>query len=188
MTFCPGIRERLLEMASLWLLFTSFSLTPTSCYDEDTRQESLPNTQITSRKTRWVCWATEDTLALWRVEVSMLWHHMCIMGSPVLMKHSTWLKKKYFSKGITRTSLVVQQLRILLPMQGTQVQSLVQEDSSCHGATKSMYRKYWACALDSRSHNCWSLHSLEPALHHKRSHCKKKPRHCNCRGAPAFYN
>ena len=118
MTFWPGIRERLLEMASVWLLFTSFSLTPTSCYDEDTRQESLPNTQITSRKTGWVCWATADTLALWRVEVSMLWHHMCIMGNPVLVKHSTWLKKKYFSKGITRASLVVQQLRILLPMQG----------------------------------------------------------------------
>ena len=33
-------------------------------------------------------------------------------------------------------SLVVQWLRIRLPMQGMWVQSLVQEDSSCHKATK----------------------------------------------------
>ena len=35
-----------------------------------------------------------------------------------------------------RTSLVVHWIRIHLPMQGTRVQSLVQEDSTCHGATK----------------------------------------------------
>ena len=34
------------------------------------------------------------------------------------------------------TSLVVQWLRICLPMQGTWVQSLVQEDPPCQGATK----------------------------------------------------
>ena len=34
------------------------------------------------------------------------------------------------------TSLVVQWLRICLPMQGTLVQSLVQEDPPCRGATK----------------------------------------------------
>ena len=34
------------------------------------------------------------------------------------------------------TSLVVQWLRIRLPMQGTQVQALVREDPTCHGATK----------------------------------------------------
>ena len=34
------------------------------------------------------------------------------------------------------TSLVVQWLRIRLPMQRTRVRSLVQEDPTCHGATK----------------------------------------------------
>ena len=38
----------------------------------------------------------------------------------------------------SRTSLVVQWLRIRLPMQGTQVRVLVQEDPTCHGATKSV--------------------------------------------------
>ena len=37
------------------------------------------------------------------------------------------------------TSLVVQWLRIYLPMQETQVQSLIWEDPTCHGATKSVH-------------------------------------------------
>ena len=35
-------------------------------------------------------------------------------------------------------SLVIQWIRIRLPMQGTQVRSLVQEDSTCLGATKPL--------------------------------------------------
>ena len=50
-------------------------------------------------------------------------------------------------------SLVVQWLRIRLPMQGTRVQSLVWEDPTCHEATKPVRRNYGgsagprACAL-----------------------------------------
>ena len=40
------------------------------------------------------------------------------------------------------TSLVAQWLRICLPMQGTQVRSLVQEDPTGHGAAKSMCHNY----------------------------------------------
>ena len=54
------------------------------------------------------------------------------------------------------TSLVVQWLRIHLPMQGTQVRSLAQEFFTCHRATKPMCHK-------------WSLCSLEPVLCNKRS-------------------
>ena len=42
-------------------------------------------------------------------------------------------------KIIFSTSLVVQWLRIHLLMLGTWVQSLVQEDSTCHGVAKTMY-------------------------------------------------
>ena len=38
------------------------------------------------------------------------------------------------------TSLVAQWLRICLPMQGTRIQALVQEDPTCCGATKPMHR------------------------------------------------
>ena len=39
-------------------------------------------------------------------------------------------------------SLVVQWLRIRLPMQGTQVRALVQEDPTCCGATKPVRHNY----------------------------------------------
>ena len=40
------------------------------------------------------------------------------------------------------TSLVVQWLRIRLPMQGTQVQALVWEDPTCCRATKPVHHNY----------------------------------------------
>ena len=57
------------------------------------------------------------------------------------------------------TSLVVQWLRIRLPMQGTQVRALVREDSTCRGATKPVHHNYWACALEPLSHKYWSPHA-----------------------------
>ena len=49
----------------------------------------------------------------------------------------------YTSKIIeTGTSLVVQWLRICLPMQGTRVRALVREDPTCRGATKPVSHNY----------------------------------------------
>ncbi|XP_054947179.1 armadillo repeat-containing protein 1 isoform X1 [Physeter macrocephalus] len=39
-------------------------------------------------------------------------------------------------------SMVAQWLRILLPMQATRVRALVQEDPTCHGATKPVHHNY----------------------------------------------
>ena len=64
------------------------------------------------------------------------------------------------------TSLVVQWLRLHLPVQGIWVQSLVWEDPTCLRATKPMYHNYQASAL-------------EPVLCNKRSHRSKKPSHHN---------
>ena len=47
---------------------------------------------------------------------------------------------------IPGTSLVVQWLRICLPMQGTRVRALVWEDPTCRGATRPVSHNYWACA------------------------------------------
>ena len=65
---------------------------------------------------------------------------------------------------------------ICLPMQGTQVQSLVQEDPTCRGAAKPVHHNCWACALEPMSHNCWAQAlqllkpaCLEPVLCNKRS-------------------
>ena len=50
----------------------------------------------------------------------------------------------YFLKNKNRSSLVVQRLRIHLPMQGTQVGSPAREDLTCHGADKP--RHHNSCA------------------------------------------
>ena len=76
-------------------------------------------------------------------------------------------KKEYTSR---RTSLVVQLLRICLPVHGTQVWSLIHEDSTCCRATKAAHCNYW------------SLSAVEPMLH-KSSLCSEKPVHYNWRVA-----
>ena len=45
-------------------------------------------------------------------------------------------------KSKLRAFLVVQWLRIHLPMQGTQVQALVREDPTCQAATKPVCHNY----------------------------------------------
>ena len=45
---------------------------------------------------------------------------------------------------------------IHLPVQETLVQSLVQEDSTCLRATKSIHHSCWACALEPGSCNYWN--------------------------------
>ena len=83
-------------------------------------------------------------------------------------------------------SLVAQWLRIRLPMQGTWVRALVQEDPTCCRATKPMRHNYWTCALEAASHNYWSHVpqllkpvGLEPMLCNKRRHCSEKHTRCN---------
>ena len=80
-----------------------------------------------------------------------------------LQQEHKWIigrKKKVKEKKSGGTFMVVQWLRIFLPMPGTQVQSLVQEDPTCHGATKPMYHNSWARALEPMSHNKRSHHTL----------------------------
>ena len=62
------------------------------------------------------------------------------------------------------TSLVVQWLRIHLPMQGAWVQSLLLEDSTCCRSTKPAH--YRACALQQEKPPQWEAHTpqLENSL------------------------
>ena len=71
------------------------------------------------------------------------------------------------------TSLA-QWLRIRLPVQGTRVQPLVQEDPTCPGATKPVCHKYWAHVLQ-----LLKPAHLEPLLRTKRRHRSKKAVHRN---------
>ena len=56
----------------------------------------------------------------------------------------------------TGTSLMVQWLRSHLPMQGTQLRSLVWEGLTCREATKPVRHNHWACALEPARHSYWS--------------------------------
>ena len=62
------------------------------------------------------------------------------------------------------TSLVVQWMRICLPVQGTLVWSLVREDFTYHGATKPVRHNYWARTLGPSSRVSWArvLQLLKP--------------------------
>ena len=73
---------------------------------------------------------------------------------------------------VLQTSLVVQWLRAHMPMQGTQVWSLVREDPTCQGAPKSVHHSSWAF-------------TPECMLLNKRGHCSETPEHCSWWAAPA---
>ena len=62
-------------------------------------------------------------------------------------RHPCWKGRSgtLYSRQHERDFLVVQWLRILLPMQGIQVWSLVWEESTFCGATKLMCHNPWAC-------------------------------------------
>ena len=61
---------------------------------------------------------------------------------------TNWFKKMQY------TSLVVQWLRICLWVQATLVQTLVQEDPTCLGATKPVHHSYWARDLEEKPPQC----------------------------------
>ena len=87
-------------------------------------------------------------------------------------------------QNLPTASLVVERLRISLPMQETRVRALVWEDPTCHRATKPIRHNYWACILKPTSHNYWAHMPqlltpvrLEPMLCNKRCHRNEKPVH-----------
>ena len=105
-----------------------------------------------------------------------------VFSSPNLISEQFLYQAK--PKVHARASLMVQWIRVCLPMQGIQVQSPVQEDPTCHGATKPMSHNYWTCALEPVSHNYWAHvpqllkpARLEPMLCNGRSHRNERPAH-----------
>ena len=76
-----------------------------------------------------------------------------------------------------RASLVVQGLRICLPVQGTLVWSLLEEDSRCHEAAKPVHHSYWTYTLEPKSHNYWTCTPPTPEAGAPRAHAvpQEKP-------------
>ena len=76
---------------------------------------------------------------------------MRVLG--VKLAREKFLVAETIAKNFQGTSLLAQWLRVRLPMQGTWVRALVQEDPTCHGATKPVRHNYLICALEPVSHN-----------------------------------
>ena len=69
--------------------------------------------------------------------------HLKSKADKLFMSHFPDLfKNKTPLKSMWRASLVVQWLRICLPMQGTRVRALVWEDPTCRGATRPVSHNY----------------------------------------------
>ena len=73
---------------------------------------------------------TWSAVSIWQVEGKDGWILQCTGQPPATQTYSG-------------ASLVAQWIRLHQPMQGTQVWSLVQEGSTCWGATKSVRHTYW---------------------------------------------
>ena len=77
-------------------------------------------------------------------------------------------------------SLAAQWWKARLPVQRTQVWSLVWEHPTCNGATQPVHHSYCACAVEPRSCNYGAilpkpLKPVHPELLSKRSHYNEKP-------------
>ena len=100
-------------------------------------------------------------------------HDPVCLSKPIGL-NTTKSKPKYANfKNRLGASLVVQWLRILLPMQGTRVRALVREDPTC--------RVPQLLRLRSRAPKPQLLKParLELVPCSKRSHCNEKPAHHN---------
>ena len=87
---------------------------------------------------------------------------------------------KCLSKMKVRTSLVVQRLGICLPVQGTWVWSLIQEDPPCHGISNPMHQttEPTCCNTECRVSRACPLQQEKPLW----------PMRCDLREAPARHN
>ena len=94
---------------------------------------------------------------------------LCTWKKMFIIRHTHWMV--VIKKTDNRVFLVVQWLRIRLPLQGIWVWNLVQEDSTCHRAIKPMHHNYWTSALEPA--NC------KPVLCNKIIHHNEKAAHSN---------
>ena len=81
--------------------------------------------------------------------------------------------KIFFKNLECGTSLVAQWMGVHLPVQGTQVWSLVWEDPTCWGATKPTHHNYRACTLESGSQSYWAC--VLQLLTHTQQSCTPQP-------------
>ena len=97
----------------------------------------------------------------------------CLSGSRIsialtTLERPTLLISKWFLSGLP---WCLSGKRIRLPVQETQVRSLVREDPPCRRAAKPTYHNYWACVLEPVLPSARVLQQKKPP--------REKPVHCN---------
>ena len=92
------------------------------------------------------------------------------------------------SRIVGRVSLVAQWLRNHLLIQVTWIRALVWEDPTCHGATKPVHHKYWACALEPACHKTWSPRAYNLCSATREATTMRSPHAPQRRVAPAHRN
>ena len=93
----------------------------------------------------WKVWRQVPFLTLHFIygkKTSTLWNLLRASGISKTSDHWPFSSKKTPTKNYWGSSLVLQGIRINLPMQGTRVWSLVWEDPTCLGATRPLSHNY----------------------------------------------
>ena len=88
------------------------------------------------------CTARSQCLVSLTVSAQRLWSRQNVLSFHQSFFHLIKFFTKWHSIANKGTSLVVQRLKIHLPMQGTWVRSLVWEDSTSHRASEPMNHNY----------------------------------------------
>ena len=132
------------------------------------------NQGTVTRKEEKECWSDKNSWKSAQAQTGKCFLHLDA-GGKINVQGTVWkLTVVGWIIKLLGTYLVVQWLRIRLPMQGTRVWALVLEDPTCRRATKPVRHNYWAHVPQSLKPMC-----LEPMLHNKRSHSAKESAHHN---------
>ena len=89
-----------------------------------------------------------------------IWKGKCSQQNSRDSCKSEWLQETEYCP---RGSRVVRWWRIHQPIQERQIWPLIREDLTGWRATKPVRHNYWTCALEPRSHSCWSQNALARA-------------------------
>ena len=104
-------------------------------------------------------WQIEDSGRISKCMKGIHFHHYshCL---PLFLRFSRSQFDIASKKRPSRAFLVALWIRICLPMQETQVRSLIREEPTCHRAIRAEHHHCWAWALESRSRDYWG-HELQ---------------------------
>ena len=160
--FGPRISQHPAHLGKLWLGGLSrCSQLRTCCSTTGPRSSTTPfSATCTHGSTSSFRWSSDSLMTLsfqvWG-EGGIMWIRM--VGSIFLFLEggdANWKPLPSWKYGDSWTSLAVQWSGVCLPMQGTQVRSLAQEDPTCCRAAEPLCHSHWACTLEPLGCNCWS--------------------------------